>query len=121
MKKSIYLIITILVTLNCFSQKINSHYKKVYAYDDDYQGWALVKTIANTYGYIDKNGKEVVPSIYSKIYPFETKNNTKKYAMIKNVAGAYGFIDENGKEFIQGIYWKKEDAIQQLNILLNKV
>ena len=116
--KSIGLIIVLFLTLNCLAQNSTSHYKKVYQFDLHHQNWALVKTVANTYGFIDKSGKEVVQAIYSKIYKFEFQKDGKKYAMIKNIAGAYGFIDENGKEIIEGSYWNKEDAIQKLNSLI---
>lgn len=117
MKKCI-LSFLLLVTISGFSQD-KSHYKKVYDYNQCHQDWALVKTIANTYGFINREGKEVVPAIYSKIYDFEVKKKQQEFAMVKNVAGAYGFIDKNGKEIVQAIYFKKEEAVQKLNTLLN--
>jgi stage V sporulation protein SpoVS len=87
----------------------------VYQFNAQHQDWALVKTVANTYGFIDTSGKEVVQAIYSKIYDFEIQKDGKKYAMIKNVADAFGYIDENGKEIVEAIYWNKEEAIQKLN------
>ncbi len=87
-----------------------SLYKKISRYDEYKKDWAMVKTIANTYGFIDKSGNEVVPPIYSKIYKFEGN-----YAMVKNISGSYGFIDKNGVEIIKPLYFKKEEASQQLN------
>ena len=113
--KSIGFTLVLFLTLNCLAQSSTSHYKKVYQFDVHHQNWAKVKTVANTYGFIDKTGKEVVQAIYTKIYFFEIQKDGKKYAMIKNVAGAFGYIDENGKEIVEGIYWKKEEAIQKLN------
>ncbi|TBX69913.1 WG repeat-containing protein [Flavobacterium silvisoli] len=117
MKK--YLLLLLLsVSLNGMAQEKN-HYKKVFNYGEYKTDWALVQNITGTYGFINKEGKEVVPAIYLKIYPFETHKN-KKYALIKNVAGAYGFIDENGQEAVKAIYWKKEEATQQLTMLTKK-
>ena len=117
--KSIGFTLVLFLTINCFAQNSTSHYKKVYQFNAQHQDWALVKTVANTYGFIDTSGKEVVEAIYSKIYDFEIQKDGKKYAMIKNVAGAFGFIDENGKEIVEGIYWKKEEAFQKLNYYIN--
>jgi hypothetical protein len=113
--KSIGFTLMLFFAINCFAQNSTSHYKKVYQFDVHHQDWAKVKTVANTYGFIDKSGKEVVQAIYSKIYDFEIQKDGKKYAMIENVAGAFGYIDEYGKEIVEGIYWKKEEAIQKLN------
>lgn len=96
----------------CFAQ---NEYKKIYNYDEFNKDWALIKTISNTYGFIDKNGSIVVQPIYSKINKFEFNN--EKYALVKNIAGAYGFIDRNGKEIIPVIYWKKDEAIEKLKTL----
>ncbi len=117
--KKIGFILVLLLTMNCIAQNSTSHYKKVYPFDIYHKDWALVKTVADTYGFINKNGKEVVPTIYSKIYEFEIQKDGIKYALIRNVAGAFGFIDENGKEIVEGINWKKEEAIQKLNYYIN--
>lgn len=117
--KKYFLILCVLISFVGIAQETKSPYKKVYAFGEHHKDWALVKTITNTFGFINRENKEVVPAIYSKIYSFETKENTRKYAMVKNVAGAYGFIDEKGKEVIKAIYFKKEEVIQKLNIFLN--
>ncbi len=118
--KNIVNICLLLSTIFGFSQN-QLPYKKVYAYDAEIKGLAMVKTITNTFGFIDKNQKEIIPTKFSKIYKFETKKNDVKYALVKNVAGAYGFIDENGAEIVKDIYWKKEDAIQQLNHFIDGI
>lgn len=118
MKKSVFMLLFFLA-FTSYSQEVNSQYKRVYEFDVYHKDWALVKTVANTFGFINKENKEIVPAIYSKIYPFDKKENKRAYALVKNVAGAFGFIDENGKEVIKTIYWKKEEATQQLNIFLN--
>jgi stage V sporulation protein SpoVS len=112
MKKTILFLF--LLTVISISAQNTTNYKKVYDYNEYHKDWALVKSIAGTYGFIDRSGKEIVPAIYAKIYKF----NDKKMAMVKNVAGAYGFIDNNGKEVVKVIYFKKEEAIQRLNTLL---
>lgn len=118
MKRLVFILLFFL-TFNSYAQEVNSPYKKVYQFDEYHQDWALVKTVANTYGFINREYKEIVPAVYSKIYSFESKKDKRKYAMVKNVAGAYGFIDENGKEVIKAIHWKKEEATQNLNTFLN--
>ena len=117
--KKVTFIFIMFFTFTVFAQKSTAHYKKVYNFDEYHQDWALVKTIAGTFGFINRDGKEIVPAIYDKIYEFEIQINGKKYAMIKNVANAYGFIDDTGKEIVQGIHWKKEEALQKLNNLIN--
>lgn len=117
MKKTI-LTLFLLVSILGTAQNA-SHYKKIYAYDEYHKDWALVKTITGNYGFIDRNGKEIVPAVYSKIYQFEAKEN-KKYAMVKSVANAYGFIDENGKEVVNVISWKKDEAYQKLDLYIKK-
>ena len=116
--KNTILLLFLLTAISVSSQKL-PQYKKVYDYGEYQNDWAKVKTNAGTYGFIDRNGKLVVPVIYSKIYQFEIKGN-KRYAMVKNIAKAYGFIDENGSEVVQAIYWKKEEAYQKLNMFVKK-
>lgn len=87
-------------------------YKKVYKYGNYKSDWALVKTVSNTYGFMDRDGNLVVQPVYVKIDKFEYKNG--ELAMVKNVSGAYGFIDQNGKEVVAAIYWTKNEAIEQL-------
>lgn len=93
----------------CFAQ---SGFKKVYAYDQYNKDWALVKTIGNTYGFIDRNGTIVVQPIYAKIEKFG--KDAGEYALVKTIAGTYGFIDRNGKETIPPHYWTKQEAMEQL-------
>jgi hypothetical protein len=118
--KEFLIVLFLLISTSGIAQKSTTYYKKVYQYDVYKKDWALVKTVSNTYGFIDTNGYEVVQAIYSKIYKFELKSDNKNYAMIKNVAGAFGFINENGKEIVEAIYWKKEEAIQKLNKVISK-
>lgn len=91
-------------------------YDKVFSYGTYNKDWALVKSIAGFYGFIDKGEKEIVPAIYDKIYKF--KENDGKYAMVRSVAHTYGFIDVNGKLVVEAIYFSKEEAIQKLNASL---
>lgn len=81
-------------------------YKKVYKLGEYQQNWSLVKTNAGTYGFIDNNGKEVVPPIYTKIGKFgEFDPNV---ALVKNISDAYGFIDRSGKEVVPARYTLEE-------------
>lgn len=86
-------------------------YKKVYAYDEYQHDWAKVKTIAGTYGFIDRSRGLVVEPVYARIGKFNYASG--QYALVKNVAGAYGFLDRQGREAIPAIHWKKADAIME--------
>lgn len=77
-----------------------SEYAKVYAYDDYNKGWAMVKTNAGTFGFINKDKKIVVQPIYSKI----EKNGD--FILVKNVSDVYGLLDKSGKEVTPAIYEK---------------
>jgi len=113
--KKILLFLSLLISIAVSSQNV-SHYKKVYDYDVHQKGWAMVKTVAGLYGFIDRSGKEIVPAIYTKIFKFNA--NGKNVAMVKSVANTYGFIDAKGTEIIKTIYFTKEEAIQRLNTTL---
>jgi hypothetical protein len=115
MKKKFLTSTFVVLSSLCFAQ---NEYKKVSKYDEFNKDWALVKTIADTYGFINRNGEIVVQPIYAKIEKFT--ENTGKYALVKSVADSYGFIDRNGKEVIPAIYWNKHDAIVQLTTLKDK-
>lgn len=75
-------------------------YAKVYNYNDYNTGWAMVKTNAGTYGFINKDKKIVVQPIYSKIEKFGN------FILVKNVSEAYGLLDKTGKEIVPAIYDK---------------
>ena len=114
MKKRFLTLEFVVVSTICLAQ---NGYKKVNKYDQYNKDWALVKTIAGTYGFINRNGETVVQPIYDKIEKFT--ENSGKYALVKSVADSYGFIDRNGKEIIPAIYWNKHDAYEQLKTLKN--
>ena len=81
-------------------------YYMVWNYSEHIEG--LAKVAKNTtpsggvratlkYGFIDKNGKEVVPLKYDEIYQFS--EYFKDWAMIR-LNGKYGFINKLGNEVI---------------------
>lgn len=111
MKKLVFILLLVF-TITSFAQKSTTHYAKVYDYDVYHKDWALVKTIAKTYGFINRDGKEVVPALYGKIYKFG--EYVEKLALVKTVADSYGFIDEQGIEVLKAINFTKEEAIQKL-------
>jgi len=116
MKKAFWIaFFLITVTASGSAQSIKK-YDTVYSYGVFHKDWALVKSIAGFYGFIDKNEKEIIPAIYDKIY--KLKENNGKYAMIRSVADTYGFIDQNGKLVVEAIYFSKDEAIQKLNATL---
>ncbi|WP_300672356.1 WG repeat-containing protein [Soonwooa sp.] len=97
--------ITILAASTFFSL-VNAQYKKVYSYDKEQAGWAKVKTIGGTFGFIDKNKKVVVQPVYAKIGKF---NEYKQgWALVKNISDGYGFIDNTGKEVVPATYTLEE-------------
>jgi hypothetical protein len=114
MKKKIFTFFVITISFFCFSQ---NGYKKIYKYDEYNKDWALVKTISGTYGFIDRNGKNVVQPIYNKIEKFDYESG--KYALVKTVSGTYGFIDRNGREVLPPLYWNLHDAKEELKKLNN--
>ena len=93
MKKSCCTLIFAVVAIFCFAQ---NGYKKVYKYGAYNRDWALVKDITGNYGFIDSDGKEVVPTNYKKIGKFN--KTVHNYALVKDVLGYYGLIDCYGKE-----------------------
>lgn len=68
--------------------------------------WRLVKTVSNTYGIMDQNGKIIAQPIYSKIEKFGEYD--EDLALVKGIAGTYGFIDKSGKEVIPVHYNLRE-------------
>lgn len=97
MKKLIYTFVFALLSLQSFAQ-----YKKVYPYNDYQTNWALVKTKSGTYGFIDKNKKQIVTPIYSKIGKFGIVH--KNFAVIKSISDTYGLINKEGEVIVEAIY-----------------
>ena len=72
----------------------------LHLYDNAYsfsEGLALVKK-AIKWGYVDKNGKEVIPFSYDDAYSF-----SEGLALVKK-AIKWGYVDKNGKEVIPFSY-----------------
>ena len=63
------IITLVFFTISTFSFA-QSEYKKTGKYDEYNKDWALVKTIAGTYGFINRNNEIVVQPIYEKIEKF---------------------------------------------------
>ena len=89
---------------------ISCSYKKVWNFSEQIEGLAKVsQNIAPPqdvraklkYGFIDKNGKEVVPLKYDEIYKFSEQ--IEGLALVK-FGDFYGFIDKMGKEVIRPKY-----------------
>lgn len=75
------------------------HYKDIYTF---HNGYAVVKSGSDQYGYIDRNGKEIVPCMYDWIGPF-----SEGFAvMMKN--RKWGYVDLTGKEVIAPEYDQAE-------------
>src|SRR5690554_567398 len=100
--KNLILLLTFWLTTSIgFSQNIDG-YKRIYKYGEYQKDWALVKSITGNYGFIDQNGKEVVPTIYARIGKFT--ENSGEFAKVKSITGNYGLIDRNGKEVVPTLY-----------------
>jgi len=97
MKKTILLFMTMFTMTTLTSQ---NGYDKVEQFDITKDGWAMVK-LDGKYGFIDKDGKEVVKPIYNKIKQFDITRDG--WAKVK-LDGKYGFIDKTGKEIVKPIY-----------------
>ena len=75
-------------------------YGQIYLFGEYREAWAMMKK-GRKYGFIDTQGKEVVPPIYSGIWYFgEYKED---WAKVKK-KGNYGFIDTQGQEVVPTIY-----------------
>ncbi|MEE1944191.1 WG repeat-containing protein [Pedobacter sp. KR3-3] len=103
MKRFTLLFFFLLIGSVAFAQ---NGYQKKYAYNQYNKDWALVKTVSGTYGFIDRDGKVVVPAIYAKIEKFGKYN--ENLAMVKSISDTYGFIDRNGKVVIPATYKLKD-------------
>lgn len=74
-------------------------YKDIYTF---YNGYAVVKSCSGQYGYIDRNGKEIVACMYDWIDPF----SEGFAAVMKNQK--WGYVDLTGKEVIAPEYDRAE-------------
>jgi len=64
--------------------------------------WIAVYAPDGLMGYLNSEGKEIVPPIYEKIHPFgEYKEN---WARIETLDGLTGFIDSTGKTVVEPKY-----------------
>ena len=64
--------------------------------------WIVVYASDGLMGYLNSEGKEIVPPIYEKIHPFgEYKEN---WARVETLEGLSGFIDSTGKIVVEPKY-----------------
>lgn len=64
--------------------------------------WILIFDDLGLMGYINSEGKEIVPPIYEAIHPFgEYKEN---WARVETLDGLTGFIDNTGKVVVEPKY-----------------
>jgi hypothetical protein len=78
--------------------ELESKYDFIYDADDN-DGWRKVE-LNGKKGFIDENGKEVVPPKYDYIYDADDDNGWRKVEL----DGKKGFIDKNGKEIVPPEY-----------------
>ena len=57
--------------------------------------------LGSKYGFIDENGKEIVPLKYDEIADFSYEYNDMAKVKLNN---QYGLVDKTGKEIISPIY-----------------
>jgi len=64
--------------------------------------WIVVYASDGLMGYLNSEGKEIVPPIYENIHPFgEYKEN---WARVETLDGLTGFIDSTGKTVVEPKY-----------------
>lgn len=64
--------------------------------------WVLIFDDFGLMGYLNSEGKEIVPPIYENIHPFgEYKEN---WARVETLDGLTGFIDSKGKTVVEPKY-----------------
>ena len=114
------LIISVFFTHISWSQTKQESNKKQYdeigLFDMYHNGWAIVKKDKHL-GFIDFNGKEVVPTIYDEIELFDMDHDG--WAMVKK-DNHIGFIDYQGKEVVPLEYTHPNDGIKWYNKQKNK-
>lgn len=95
-------ILTVLLLLAGYAAY--GQHQRTYPLNEYNQGWALVKTISGTYGFVDAENNFVVQPLYKKIEKFGAFR--PDWARVKAVTGTYGFIDRTGREVVPAIYDK---------------
>jgi hypothetical protein len=87
---------------------------KSYDFVDDFQNdFARVRK-DDKYGYINKQGKEVIPLIYDEVYNFQND-----FAIVRN-NNKFGFINREGIEVIPLIYDNASQADKELKKYIKK-
>ena len=81
---------------------LQAQYKKTYKPNSDIVGLTKVKSIAGSIGYINAEGKEVIPVIYKKIY--KLNQDHPNWIKVKSLTGNYGYVTIDGKEVVPAIY-----------------
>ena len=71
---------------------------KYHIVDDFWNGMGIVK-YKRRCGYINRDGKEVIPLMYSTCYPF-----VDEFAVVEDTSWHYGIIDKEGETVIPFIY-----------------
>lgn len=83
---------------------LDKKYRDIYDFEG---GVAMVKSADNKYGYVDKNGVEIVPPIYVKAESFSEGlaiTGIKGPEIVMGYEIYYGYINQEGKEVIPHRY-----------------
>jgi hypothetical protein len=92
--KKVFLLIIIL-SLNTFAQKKQTSSKSKF-------DLIVVRDQSGLIGFINSEGKEIVPPKYNMIYPFG--KDIKNWARVASTNNLIGFINSEGKEIVPPKY-----------------
>lgn len=106
MGKYLFLLSALTVSLATYAQKKIEKPQTFIAFatikTEKPSDWIVVYASDGLMGYINSEGKEIVPPIYEKIHPFgEYKEN---WARVETLDGLTGFIDSTGKTVVEPKY-----------------
>ncbi|RZK11922.1 MAG: WG repeat-containing protein [Flavobacterium sp.] len=100
MKKYLFLLL-LLSPIAIYSQQEQQPFKSISSIENPSK-WVLVFDEFGLMGYLNSEGKEIVPPIYENIHPFgEYKEN---WARVVTLEGLTGFIDASGKVVVEPKY-----------------
>ena len=95
-----------------FIDSVVTKYKIVKGFTEDL---AAVQNEKGLWGYIDKNGNEVIPCKY-----INAKDFSEDLAAVQNEKGLWGYIDKNGNEVIPCKYINARNFTEELAAVQNK-
>jgi len=106
MRKYLFLLSVLTGSFTTYAQKKNEKFMAFVSHaqikTEKSSDWIVVYASDGLMGYINSEGKEIVPPIYEKIHPFgEYKED---WARVETLEGLSGFIDSTGKIVVEPKY-----------------